>query len=61
MDEIIRVPIVFLTGIVVGFLDSTVGAGGSVSIPSLIFIGLPPQMAVATDRLAVLDRLLLHY
>lgn len=51
MSEVITLPFAFLIGIAAGFLDSTVGAGGSVSIPALIFIGLPAQVAIATDRL----------
>lgn len=51
MNEAIRIVSILIIGIATGFLDSTVGSGGSVSIPSLIFIGLPPQIAIATDRL----------
>lgn len=51
MHEVVTSLFVLLIGIVAGFLDSTVGSGGSVSIPSLIFLGLPPQVAVGTDRL----------
>lgn len=50
MDEF-KLIAVLLVGLATGFLDSTVGGGGSVSIPSLIFLGLPPQVAIATDRL----------
>jgi hypothetical protein len=51
MQEILKIFVVLLIGGITGFIDSTVGSGGSVSIPSLIFIGLPPQVAIATDRL----------
>lgn len=51
MPEVVTLPFVLLIGIATGFLDSTVGAGGSVSIPSLIFLGLPAPVAIATDRL----------
>ncbi|MBI3577522.1 TSUP family transporter [Candidatus Gottesmanbacteria bacterium] len=43
--------LVFLIGLAAGFVDSTVGSGGLISIPGLIFLGLPPQVAIATDRL----------
>lgn len=49
--DIIHGLLVLLIGLTAGFLDSTVGSGGSVSIPFLIFTGLPPQVAIATDRL----------
>lgn len=51
MDEIFKSFAILLVGVITGFLDSTVGSGGSISIPSLIFLGLPPQVSIATDRL----------
>jgi len=48
--------LVFLIGLITGFLDSTVGAGGLVSVPSLIFLGLPPQVAIATDRFGTIGQ-----
>jgi uncharacterized protein len=41
----------FSIGIISGFLGASVGNGGLLSIPFLIFIGLPPQIAVATNRM----------
>lgn len=42
---------VFLVGIVAGFLGGlTSGGGNLLSIPFLIFLGLPVQIAIATDR-----------
>jgi uncharacterized protein len=41
-----------LVGVVAGFFGSTVGGGSLLSIPFLIFLGLPPQTAITTDRLA---------
>lgn len=43
--------LVLLIGVLAGFADSTAGVGGLISIPSLIFLGFPPQVAIATDRL----------
>ncbi|MBI4093065.1 MAG: sulfite exporter TauE/SafE family protein [Candidatus Kerfeldbacteria bacterium] len=51
MPEIVTLFLVLLAGIAAGFFDSVIGAGGLVSIPSLVFLGLPPQVAIATDRL----------
>lgn len=45
-----------LIGLITGFLDSTVGAGGLFSLPALIFLGFPPQIAIATDRLGSLGQ-----
>lgn len=43
--------IVLLIGLLAGFADSTVGSGGLISIPALIFLGFPAQIAIGTDRL----------
>src|SRR3989344_111609 len=51
MPEIINLILVFLVGIVASFFSSTVGGSAMISIPALIFLGLPPQIAIATDRL----------
>lgn len=56
MDWIITPFLVLLTGIAAGFLDSTSGGGGLISIPFLIFFGLPPQVAIATDRLGTIGQ-----
>jgi uncharacterized protein len=48
--------LVFLIGLITGFIDSTVGAGGLISVPSLIFLGLPPQVAIATDRFGTIGQ-----
>lgn len=42
--------VVFLVGVVASFFGSMVGGGSLLSIPMLIFLGLPPQVAIATDR-----------
>ncbi len=43
-------------GLATGFVDSVVGTGGLISIPFLIFSGLPPKVAIATDRLGILGQ-----
>lgn len=58
MSEFIQYLLVLLIGFITGFLGSTVGGGGLVSIPFLIFMGLPPSVAIATDRLAVVGQTL---
>lgn len=50
MQEIILVALVSLIGLAAGFFDSLVGAGGLLSVPSLVLLGVPPQVAIATDR-----------
>ena len=56
MPALIKFFLVFLIGLVGGFLDSTVGSGGLLIIPSLIFLGLPPATAVAVDRLGTVGQ-----
>lgn len=56
MDWMTTSLLVLLTGLAAGFLDSTVGSGGLISIPFLIFLGFPPHVAVATDRLGTLGQ-----
>jgi len=48
--------LVFITGVLTGFFDSVIGAGGLISVPALIFLGLPPQTAIATDRFGLLGQ-----
>lgn len=46
-------PLIFLTGFVASFVGTNVGGGGLIIIPVLIFLGLPPQVAVATSRFGI--------
>ena len=39
-------------GIFVGFIDSIAGGGGLVSLPMLLAMGLPPNLAIGTNKLA---------
>lgn len=41
---------VFLIGVLAAGIGATVGGGGLLSIPFLIWAGLPPQIAIATNR-----------
>ena len=38
-------------GFLAGFVDSIAGGGGLISLPVLMFTGLPPQMALGTNKL----------
>ena len=50
MSEVSTPLLVFIIGLAAGFFDSTSGSGGFISIPALVFLGFPPQVAIATDR-----------
>jgi len=54
MDLIILI-IVFIVGLFASFLGGLIGGGGGlISIPAMAFFGLPPNMAVATNRFGTL-------
>ena len=41
-----------VSGFIAGFFDSVVGGGGVVTLPSLLWAGLPPYYALGTNKLA---------
>ncbi|WP_415782914.1 sulfite exporter TauE/SafE family protein [Bacillus manliponensis] len=41
-----------MAGFLAAFIDSVVGGGGLISFPALLFTGLPPSTALATNKLA---------
>jgi uncharacterized protein len=41
-----------LAGFVAAFIDSQVGGGGVISLPALLAAGLPPHLALGTNKLA---------
>lgn len=42
------------TGILVGFINALAGSGSVISLPLLIFLGLPANVANGTNRIAIL-------
>jgi len=43
--------LLFLTGLAAGFVDSIAGGGGLIALPALLSVGLPPQLALGTNKL----------
>ncbi len=43
--------LLFATGLVAGFVDSIAGGGGLITLPALLAVGLPPQLALGTNKL----------
>ncbi|MGD9731410.1 MAG: TSUP family transporter [Desulfamplus sp.] len=41
----------FIAGLFAGLVDSIAGGGGLISLPALLFAGLPPQLALGTNKL----------
>lgn len=54
MNELWFYPILFLTGILAGTLNVIAGGGSFLTIPLLIFMGLPPLVANGTNRIGIL-------
>jgi uncharacterized protein len=42
------------TGFLAAFIDSIVGGGGLISVPALMMAGLPPTLAIGTNKLAAI-------
>lgn len=41
-----------VTGFLAAFVDSVVGGGGLITVPALLFTGLPPALVLGTNKLA---------
>ena len=51
MEYIAELPLLLLIGVIAGFVDAIAGGGGLVSLPALLWVGLPPVEALATNKL----------
>lgn len=52
MSGELDVSIVIIFGFLASFINAIVGGGGLIAIPALLFVGLPPVTAIATNKLA---------
>jgi len=52
MDYLHAILLVFV-GVIAGFINTVAGGGSLLSLPILIFLGLPPAMANGTNRIAI--------
>lgn len=43
--------ILFMVAIIAGFIDAIAGGGGLLTIPALLAVGVPPAMALGTNKL----------
>lgn len=43
--------ILFLAGLSGGFIDSIAGGGGLITLPALLAVGMPPHLALGTNKL----------
>lgn len=51
-QQIMIVFFLIISGFLSGFIDAVVGGGGLISTPALLSVGLPPQIALGTNKLA---------
>ena len=57
MNESLLALLAFLLGCVSGFIGGVASGGGLISIPGLMFLGLPPSSAIATNNLNIASSL----
>jgi len=54
--EILNIAFLIFIGFISGFLNTIAGGGSLISLPVLIFMGLPGSVANATNRVAILSQ-----
>ena len=53
VEEYYKLLILIPVGIIAGFINTVAGGGSLLSLPTLIFLGLPPAVANGTNRVAI--------
>lgn len=53
MEEWYAYPLLIFVGFIVGFINTVAGGGSLLSLPILIFLGLPSTLANGTNRVAI--------
>ena len=53
MENLWEIPLILVTGVFAGFLNTVAGGGSLLTLPVLIFLGLSPATANGTNRVAV--------
>jgi uncharacterized protein len=51
MPDPLQLALLFVVAVVAGFIDSVAGGGGLITLPALLGCGLPPQLALGTNKL----------
>ncbi len=54
MDPLLGYPLLFIAGLVAGTLNVIAGGGSFLTLPVLIFLGLPPGLANGTNRVGIM-------
>jgi len=56
VDIILQSALIIVIGFISGFLNTVAGGGSLITLPVLIFLGLPGSVANATNRVAILSQ-----
>lgn len=51
MTSAMTLPVLFLAAFVAGLVDAIAGGGGLITVPVLLGVGMPPQVALGTNKL----------
>jgi hypothetical protein len=54
--DVLDILLILGVGLVAGFINTLAGGGSLISLPVLIFLGLPPAVANATNRVAIFSQ-----
>jgi hypothetical protein len=54
MDPIVEIIVLIVVGFIAGVINTIAGGGSLLTLPILIFLGLPPNVANGTNRIGVL-------
>ena len=54
MEDIWKPLVLVLAGLLAGIVNTIAGGGSLMTLPLLIFLGLPPNAANATNRLGII-------
>ena len=54
MEELLKLLLLFFVGSVAGFINIMAGGGSTLTLPTLIFLGLNSSLANGTNRIAIL-------
>lgn len=59
MEEWMQYGLLFAAGLVAGIINTLAGGGSLLTLPVLIFMGLPPQVANGTNRIGIVVQALI--
>lgn len=54
MDSTVEILVLVTVGFIAGFINTVAGGGSLLTLPVLIFLGLPPNVANGTNRIGIL-------